>query len=97
MTLYADALGQRLASQGYNPSQVLKEVQRKVREEFPQKFRNPNKDSAPEVVNGERRGGGISNVRGIQMPEEDKRIMEGILRTGVMTREEYLEQYRKLK
>lgn len=95
MTLYADALGNRLASQGYAPNQVLQEVQRKVREEFPQKFRNPNKDTAPEQVNGDSRGRGIP--RASNMPEADRRIMEGILRTGIMTKEEYLKQYNALK
>lgn len=97
MTVFADGLGQRLASQGYTPSQVLKEVSRKAREAFPHKFRNPNKDSAPEQAGGERRGGGSSKLGGVQMDEKTREIMRGIVRTGIMTEAEYLEQYRKLK
>jgi hypothetical protein len=49
MRSWADARGMELASEGKSPSEVLRTVEREVREEFKHKFENPNRAKAGAV------------------------------------------------
>ncbi len=95
MTVYADGIGRELALQGMSPSQVLKEVERQVRENFPEKFRNPNKDNAPRVEVG---GKPASRSSGFRLTTEEETIMNKLIRSGApITREEYINQIKKAR
>lgn len=95
MKLFADALGQKLAAAGRSPSAVLSEVERQVREEFPHKFKNPNRDK-PGSVEGSVAKGGKSN-NDISLSDEERRVMQRFVRTGVMTEKQYMEELKRVK
>lgn len=92
MREFADEVGSRLAGTA-TPGEVLKLVESAVRKEFPHKFSNPNKVDAPSV--GVSKNAGRVKDAEISMPEEDRKIMNTILRaTPNMTKEDYIKQYK---
>jgi hypothetical protein len=99
MKAFADALGLELRAQGMTPSEVLRQVEAKVKEEFPAKFRNPNREKAP-VVEGTSKGGGKGGGRALNessLTDDERRIMNTFVRTGVMTKEQYMAELNKVK
>jgi hypothetical protein len=95
MRAYADALGRDLAYKGLTPSEVLREVEKQVREEFPQKFRNANRDK-PGAVEGSTNKGGKSGGE-ITLSDDERRVMQRFVRTGVMTEKEYMAELKRIK
>jgi len=97
---YADQVGTDLAAKGMSPSDVLKAVEKAVRTEFPQKFRNPNKDNAPDV--GDSRGTRANASRGTTsdeagLTEIERKIMNDLVRSKTMTKEQYLADLKAIK
>jgi hypothetical protein len=95
MREFADEVGGRLANT-MSPSDVLKEVEKAVRKEFPQKFVNQNKSDAPDV-NSPRNGGRGAKSESIEMTEQEVSIMNKFVRQGVMTKAEYIADLKKIK
>lgn len=95
MREFADEVGSRLANT-MSPSDVLKEVEKAVRKEFPQKFVNQNKENAPNV-NSPRNGGRAPKADSIEMTEQEVSIMNKFVRQGVMTKAEYIADLKKIK
>lgn len=98
MKAFADALGIELRAGGMSPTDVLKQVEIQVKEEFPNKFRNPNRDK-PGAVEGASKGGGKSGsgVNEASLSDDERRIMNTFVRTGVMTKEQYIAELKKVK
>lgn len=97
MRAFADALGIELRAGGMSPSEVLKQVEAQIKEEFPNKFRNPNRDKTS-AVEGSSKGGGKSGSSGeASLSEDERRIMNTFIRTGVMTKEQYIAELKKVK
>jgi hypothetical protein len=97
MRAFADALGLELRAQGLSPSEVLRKVETKVKEEFPNKFRNPNRDK-PGAVEGGGKGGNVKGNSGESgLSDEERRIMNTFVRAGVMTKEQYIADLKKVK
>ena len=96
MRAYADALGRDLAYKGLAPSEVLKEVERLVRQEFPHKFSNPNRNK-PGAVEGSTNKGGKGADDSVTLSNEERRVMQRFVRTGVMTEKEYLAELKRIK
>jgi hypothetical protein len=89
MTNYADGLGNKLLAEGKAPAEILREVERKVRQAFPEKFRNPNKDVAPEVVGSGKRAS--TSQSGFRLTEMEERILTTMIKAGApITREDYI-------
>lgn len=99
MTVYADSVGRKFAEQvqlgQMTPLQVLHKVEQAVRAEFPHKFKNPNKENAPNV--GEGKQSVKSTVKDMELTEQERKIMDNLVRSKVMTKEEYLSDLRKAK
>lgn len=98
MKIFADQVGADLAQRGMAPSDVLKEVEKAVRKEFPNKFVNPNKASAPDVDSS---SGNSKKPSGKAdesfMTEQEKKVMNDLVRTGVLTREKYISDLKAIK
>lgn len=88
MKAFADDLGRELAQSGGLPYQILQEIERQVKQEFPHKFRNPNRDKPNSVENSS--GRGTKQKDDFVLTDEEKRIMERFVRAGAITREEYI-------
>lgn len=95
MKIFADALGQKLAAAGRGPSAVLAEVERQIREEFPHKFKNPNRDKPGSVEGSATKGGKGSDS--FTLTDDERRVMQRFVRTGVMTEKEYIAELKRTK
>lgn len=89
MKAYADDLGRELALRGQPPAEILKEVERQVKQEFAHKFRNPNRDKPGAVESSSGKGG--KSKDDFVLSAEEQRIMERFVRAGAITREKYIE------
>ena len=96
MREYADEVGRRLHATGLEPAEVLKEVEKAVRKEFPTKFRNPNKEDAPDVSSGRQASGSPKGAK-YQLTEQERNIMNTLVRSKVMTEEQYIADLKKAK
>ena len=94
MRAYADRLGTKLHGEGYSPSEVLKRVETKVKEEFAHKFTNP-KTSRPMAVEPSSRNSGRSDS--FQLDDTEREIMRKLVRAGAMTEKEYIAQLKEVK
>lgn len=94
MRALADQLGNELMREGVAPADIMKRVTREVKAEFPDKFRNPNRDNAPEMDVGGKGG----TPKGHRLTEDEERIMNTILRVSPkLTKEKYLADLKKIK
>ncbi len=91
---WADARGIRMAQAGTPPDEVLRVIESEVKRKFPQKFENPNK-TPPAPIQGQGKTPAKSAKN--NMTSEERRIMERIIDSGVMTEEEYLKQFSELE
>lgn len=96
MRQFADDLGVKLHQQGLERNDVLRKVEDAVRKEFPNKFTNPNKEKAPDVEAGNAKNSG-KRSESVQLTDEERSIMNTFIRSGVMTKEEYLSELKKVK
>lgn len=94
MTRFADDLGRRLHLEGYSPAEVLKEVETRIKSVYPEKFQNPNRSAAPQMVNPGRKADTRETFR---MSDDERRIMKNMVRTGIMTEEQYIADLKKMR
>lgn len=100
MKAFADALGIELRSKGMSPSEVLRQVEAQVKEEFPNKFRNPNRDKPGAVEGGSGAKPAAKNSLSsfeASLDDDERKIMNTLVRTKTMTKEEYLTELKKVK
>ena len=95
MRAAADAIGIELHQQGHSPKEVLKLVEQEIRKEFPNKFIN-EKAQRPNAVESSSRGS-PRNTESFDLAPQDRKIMEAIVRTGVMTKEEWMKEFKSTK
>jgi len=106
MRQFADDEGTRLYKQGLPPEEVLKKVSEAVKKEFPHKFRNPNKDLAPNTAESggkpAKTGNSMAAIEG-GLTDQERSIMNTLLRqkksdgTPLMTKEQYLKELQASK
>lgn len=96
MTEFADSLGTGLARKGLPPEEVLRKVEASVRKQFPEKFTNKNKETAPDVESSKGRGSS-SGGEAFTLNEQERKVMNDLVRQKVMTKEEYIRDLKKVK
>ena len=94
MRVFADEIGVKLHAQGKSPAEVLTEVEKAVRAEFPTKFRNANKDNAIQAENGRQSS---KKAESFEMTDTERRIMNTLVRSGTMTKEQYITDLKKVR
>lgn len=91
----ADRIGIQLARQGIPPMEVLKQVEAKIKEEFPHKFSNPNRTKPSAVETPVVRG--TPNKSRFVPSEEEKRIGMNFVRAGAFAKiEDYYAELQKM-
>jgi hypothetical protein len=95
MRKFADDVGLEMHKRGMPPADVLKEVEKAVRKEFPQKFTNPNKQQAPNVEAGNNVGK-RSSLK-VEMTDEEKKVMHTLVRGGHISEEDYIKDLARMK
>jgi hypothetical protein len=96
MRKFADEVGTPLALKGVPPEAVLKQVEEAVRKEFPHKFRNPNKDTAPGVETS-KPGSARASKDEVDMSDLERKIMNDLVRAKVLTKEQYIADLKRMK
>jgi len=93
MRTFADGYGTSLARGGMRPDAVLAAVEKRIKEVYPDRFRNPNKDKAPSVEGGKGKGSKGESLP--QLTEMEERVLNTMLKAGApISREEYIKQIR---
>lgn len=96
MRQFADTLGLGYAKANPNldPDDVLEYVTIQVKKTFKDRFENPNR-TKPSTVEGS------SNAQpkkdDVQLTDDERRVMNTFVRQGIMTKEEYLAEVKKLR
>lgn len=91
---FADSIGTAYAESNENktPEEVLKYVEAQVKRAYPEKFTNP-KRTQPSAVEGSSPAGATTGSKvNIQLTDEERKVMNTFVRSGVMTKDEYMEQ-----
>lgn len=96
MREFADEVGQQLHRQGLSPKEVLAKVSEAVKKEFPQKFTNPNKEAAPNVGSSTRAPAKGKDIEST-LTQDERNIMNTLVRGGHMTKEAYLEGLKAIR
>ncbi len=95
MKAYADSVAMQLSRQGIQGSALLKGIDAEVRKAFPAKFSNPNRER-PGAVEGSTPRGRASKDS-FELSDQEQRIMNAFVRDGVMTKEQYITDLKKVK
>lgn len=98
MRQYADSIGMGYASTHRNvsPEDVLIYVTKEVKERFKDKFVNPNR-SKTTVVGSSNTSSSASNKHEIDLTDDERRVMNTFIRTGAMTKEEYIAEIKRMR
>jgi len=91
----ADVLGIGYHQKGKSPSEVLNLVEQRIKKMFPEKFTN-QKANQPNRVEGSSRQGS-SRAESLSMDDSERAIMRKIVKTGVMTEQEYMAELKKTR
>jgi len=79
-----------------DPMDVLVYVKGRVKKAFPEKFQNPNREKPNSVE-----GGGTPprkpKIDTFELNEEERRVMNTFIRSGAMTKEEYIAELKLVK
>lgn len=96
MKIFADTIGDDLVADGVrNPQKVLEEVEKRVKQEFPHKFNNPNRTKAGSVEGGGSQGS--QSGKSFQLTAEETQVMNKFVKAGVMTRDEYITEIKAMR
>jgi len=95
---HADIIGQRYAASNpeLDPEDVLKFVTNSIKQRFPTKFANPNR-TKPGAVASSNTTSVAQKGSQFEMTDDEKRVMNTFVRTGVMTKEEYIKQLKTIR
>lgn len=91
MREFADDVGRQFMQQGLSPEEVLKEVSKAVRKEFPHKFENPARQAAPHTAAPAAGNSGIKKDNyESQLTAQEREVMKTLVRGGHITKEAYI-------
>ena len=97
MRSFADAIGISIkqANPMAPPEDILREVEKRVRKAYSEKFMNPRKEAAPQVE-----GGGSPRARKadqIELTEDEQRAMRRFVKAGALTEEQYIAEVKTMR
>lgn len=78
-----------------SPDEVLMYVEKRVRTAYPEKFTNPNRMKPSSVSTGSAPRSPKSTEE-YQLSEDERRVMNTFVRQGIMTKEEYIADLKKV-
>lgn len=93
---FADEVAERLVVAGVRDhTEILREVERRVKREYPEKFENPNRSKASAVESSGAKGGD-SRKDSFQLTPEETQVMNRLVKANVMTKEEYIAEIKSI-
>lgn len=98
MRQYADVVGLGYAQQnpGLDPEDVLQYVTAQVKARYRDKFINPNRNK-PSSVEGANTTSSPKKESGIELTDDERRVMNTFVRANVMTKEDYISQLKSMR
>lgn len=101
LTGVADQVGTAYAAANpeKDPDEILEYVEKRVRKLYPEKFSNPNK-SRPSAVEGSQTTPSRTqetDILNYPLTEDERRVMMTFVRQGIMTKEQYITDLKKVK
>lgn len=95
---WADVLGHDLRAEGFSPSEVLREVEKQVRETFKHKFENPNRSKPGAVESSSGRVAKTNSGGNYSPSQEEQQVARKFVRQGLFKNEqEYYAELRAMK
>ena len=93
---FADTVGMGYAQRnpGIDPEEVLEFVEKQVKSRFRDKFQNPNRNK-PSSVEGASTP--AANKSSFEMSDEERKVMNTFVRNGIMSKDEYIAELKKMK
>ena len=92
---YADSIGRGMAASGMTPDMVLLEVEKKIKAEFPHKFRNPNRDKPGSVEGSASKGGKTKDD--YVLSDDENRVMQRFIKTiPGFSKEKYITELKRV-
>lgn len=95
MKAYADTVAAQLNKQGITGPDLLKGIDSEIRKAFPGKFTNPNRERPGSVEGSTPKGAGRKDS--FELSDQEQRIMNTFVRDGVMTKEQYISDLKRVK
>lgn len=92
----AAAASYRAANPDASPSDVLEYAKNAVKRQFPTKFGNPATRRAP-AVEGEGRPPARNNSNEYELSDEERTVMNRLVKSGVLTKEQYIKDLKAIK
>lgn len=96
MRSWADGRGVELAQEGKSPTDVLRTLEKEVKQRFSEKFHNPNRDRAA-AVEAPVRGRSSKADPEMELTDVEKQVMNTLIRSGALTKEKYLADLKAIK
>ena len=91
---YADGLSDEIRGEGYNGQAYFAELTRRVKQDFPSEFENPNKSKSSTVEEGGTVSVSDSKAKTYDnLPAEAKAACDDFVKQGFMTQADYVKQY----
>jgi hypothetical protein len=98
MKAFADEVARETFASGERDRAViLASVEKAVKKEFPHKFTNPNREKAGPVEGSTNKTTVRKESIESSMNDAEKAIMNKLVRTGTITKEKYLEEFKAIK
>ena len=94
---YADIIGKGLIGSGKDPVEVLETVEREVKARFPEKFGNPNRNRPSPVETKPNGKAPAKDKDYVELTDDERKVMNNFVKMGVMTKEQYIADIRKLR
>jgi hypothetical protein len=93
MTAFADSLGAELHAKGFTLEQALREIDAEVRKEFASKLERKR----PPSPEGSTRTSAGSKADSFKLSDEEARVMNKLVKSGVMSKEDYIKDLKAVK
>lgn len=90
----ADAIGLELHQAGHSPAEVLQMVEKEIKAEFAHKFEN-RAAARPSAVEASTRSPGKTDS--FVMTEDEKKVMNSIVSSGIMSKEDYIKELKRTR
>ena len=91
---YADGLSDEIRAEGYVGQAYFNELTRRVQEDFPDEFKNPNKSKPGGVEEGGQLSTTNSKAHTYEnLPPDAKAACDDFVKDGFMKREDFIKQY----
>lgn len=98
MASEADAIGigYKTKNPEKSPEDVLKYVEGRIKKIYPEKFTNPNRPKAG-VESPSNRGTQSKSSGGFTLSEDEERVARNFERNGIMSRDDYIKELKKIR